>query len=392
LGARVDYQHRSSPALLWRSGVDAKFSRLSIDINTDDEASPDDDGPDGGGPGGDGAAVERQERLLPAPGFPQVVLDPFEDAEEDAAEAELNERFMSRDDVLLAGWLELVWRVAPNVTLTPGFRLDLYATGDQQVELAPEPRIAARFDVAPGVSLTHDLGIAHQPPSFPIPLPGLSAAAGTGLQRALQSSAGVEFALPAKFSAEVDVFHNVVFNTTDVFGTLSLAGSDQESDPFIDRTTAQTYGLELQLKRPLTEDLGGFLSYTLSRSLRSTPRLNGPSSFDRNHVLNLALAYELGRRWRLGGRLVAYSGIPAQVAYREAAQNPPRTPWFYRVDMRLEKRWLIGDSGAWWALVLEMLNATLNKEVLNTSCYAYGCDDSEIGPVAVPSLGVEASF
>jgi hypothetical protein len=109
-------------------------------------------------------------------------------------------------------------------------------------------------------------------------------------------------------------------------------------------------------------------------------------------VINAALAYDLGRRWRLGGRAVAYSGAPAEVAYRAAAKNPPRTPWFYRLDFRLEKRWLIGTGGAWWALVLEVLNTTFNEETLSSSCYAYGCREESIGPVTIPSLGVEASF
>lgn len=115
-------------------------------------------------------------------------------------------------------------------------------------------------------------------------------------------------------------------------------------------------------------------------------------SFDRTHVVNFALAYELGRRWRAGGRFLVYTGIPAEVAYLAAASNPPRTPPYYRLDFRIEKRWLIGDSGAWWALVLEVLNTTLNKEVLEKSCYAYGCREQAIGPVTIPSIGVEAAF
>ena len=195
-----------------------------------------------------------------------------------------------------------------------------------------------------------------------------------------------------ELSASATVFQNVVLNSTDVFGISSLQQSDPSGNAFTQKTTAHTVGLELYLKRPLTERLGGFLSYTLSRSTRSVPRVSGISSFDRSHVLNAALAFDLGRRWRLGLRGVTYSGIPAQVAYADAAKAPPRTPWFYRLDWRLEKRFLIGTQGAWWALVFEALNTTLNKEVLQSSCYAYGCSNNAIGPVTIPSVGVEASF
>ena len=64
---------------------------------------------------------------------------------------------------------------------------------------------------------------------------------------------------------------------------------------------------------------------------------------------------------------------------------------FYRVDARLEKRWPLGETG-FWALVAEVQNAALQRETTDVSCYAYGCSAESIGPVTVPSLGLEASF
>ena len=60
--------------------------------------------------------------------------------------------------------------------------------------------------------------------------------------------------------------------------------------------------------------------------------------------------------------------------------------------MRLEKRFLIGADGAYVSAVLEMLNATLNEEVLGKSCNAYACREDEVGPIAIPSVGLEAVF
>jgi hypothetical protein len=94
----------------------------------------------------------------------------------------------------------------------------------------------------------------------------------------------------------------------------------------------------------------------------------------------------------MGLRVAFYTGIPADVAYLEAATNPPRTSAFHRFDVRAEKRWQLGSNGAYWSLVLEALNATLNAEALSKSCNAYVCREREVGPIAIPSLGVEASF
>ncbi|MEO8183622.1 MAG: hypothetical protein ABI895_32725 [Deltaproteobacteria bacterium] len=172
---------------------------------------------------------------------------------------------------------------------------------------------------------------------------------------------------------------------------LQLDNADESVESASTRVSAHTYGMELYLRRDLTRRFGGFLSYTLSRSVRSTGRLEGPSSVDRTHVLNLAAAYRLGDSWRLGSRFVFYSGRPGEVAYPRAAQHPPRGPAFYRVDVRVEKRWALGETG-FWALVAEVQNASLRRETTDVSCYAYGCSSESIGPITVPSLGLEASF
>jgi hypothetical protein len=43
-------------------------------------------------------------------------------------------------------------------------------------------------------------------------------------------------------------------------------------------------------------------------------------------------------------------------------------------------------------MVLEVLNATLEKEPLNMSCSAYVCREESVGPLTVPSVGLEAVF
>jgi hypothetical protein len=308
----------------------------------------------------------------------------------DDDQAAVRALFSSRNEVVGGAWLEWVFDVGGGVTLTPALRLDVY-TSDGDAQLVPEPRISARYRVSRRVALLHDLGIAHQAPSFAIPVPGMQGDPNQGLQRALQSSAGTEVDLGNGVTGSVTLFQNVLFAGTDSLGLFQLQRADPSIENESDRATAHTYGFELFLRRSLSERLGGFLSYTLARSTRAVGRIRGPASFDRTHVFNLALAYELGRGWRAGGRTVLYSGIPAEVAYARAARRPPRTPLFYRLDWRLEKRWPFGKDG-FWSLVFEVLNTTLHKETLEMSCYAYGCESESIGPVTIPSIGVEASF
>ncbi len=91
-------------------------------------------------------------------------------------------------------------------------------------------------------------------------------------------------------------------------------------------------------------------------------------------------------------RLPFYSGVPAQAAYLAAARAPSRTSPFWRLDWRLEKRWYMDTPNTWWAFVVEVLNTALQPEPIEGSCNAFGCTEEVLGPITVPSLGVEAKF
>jgi hypothetical protein len=206
----------------------------------------------------------------------------------------------------------------------------------------------------------------------------------------VQTSAGVESDLPEHFFGSLTLFQNTTFDATDTLAVAQVNGGLE----FAERSRAHTVGLELMLRRPLTHRVGGFLSYTLSRSTRSLHGQDVPSAFDRTHVLNLAPYYDLGRGWRLGSRIVFYTGIPVDwVTTRGPTIRPHRrTLPFYRLDLRASKRWRIGSSGAWWGVNAEVLNAMLNREELDISCAALSCEHDRIGPVTIPSVGVEAAF
>src|SRR5262249_45492172 len=135
------------------------------------------------------------------------------------------------------------------------------------------------------------------------------------------------------------------------------------------------------------------------------------SDFDRTHVLNLALGWEFLPGWFAGARLTAYSGRPFSLLAFDDRNNPKdpqivgernalRRPGFYRIDVRLEKRWKIGQRG-FISVVLEGLNVTLQKETIDFDCRVaaiggssggLSCGGQEIGPITIPSIGVQAGF
>jgi hypothetical protein len=174
--------------------------------------------------------------------------------------------------------------------------------------------------------------------------------------------------------------------------------------------TGHAYGVELMVRRPVSNRVGGWLSYTLSRSIRDanflTPaggedRVTVPSDGDRRHVLNAVLACELGRRWRVGGRVVFYTGAPyshLQGVVPVPPYNAYRTPSFFRLDLRLEKRWSLARDAS-LALVVEGQNVTLSSEVssfaldcMSAPGMATQCTQGKIGPLTIPSIGLELFF
>ncbi|WP_437726897.1 TonB-dependent receptor domain-containing protein [Sorangium sp. So ce861] len=370
LGARVTLAHRLRDETVIRAGIDAVIDDNELDLGTDLDDPPGDVAPD----------------------------------DDDDDDVPVDDLLLSRVDFTTGGYIEADIAITPRLRITPGLRLDLYHS-DGAVALGVDPRLSARLSLGRGVTFVQAHGLASQLPSFVVPIPGIRPRLDDGLQRSFQSSAGLEFALPEDIKATVSVFHNAFFNMTDALGSL---GAGSFEDAFTLRALGAATGVELSAHRRLTKRIGGFASYTLSRSTRSIGRSRQVSSVDRTHVANAALTYDFGRGYRAGGRFVFYSGLPQRVGgvtfppgsgvpggLGPAAGAEPRwerLPPFFRLDVRLEKRWSIGKSG-WLAVVLDVLNATMSKENMPGMCDAFEpCEPTEFGPVTVPSLGLEGGF
>jgi TonB family protein len=366
LGARTEYHQALDSTLTVRAGADALFESLAQKLQNQNtqvnNGSSFDNGASNGSPFSDNPTNNDSDF-----GFDQA-----------------------RRDFTTGAWLDAVYAVTPKVEVTPGLRADLFVSGGR-VALSLDPRISARYTLTKKLTLTHGLALVHQAPSFVVPVPGFKPSLAGGLQSAVQYSAGMSYSLPQGFESSFALFQNDFFNMTDLISVIQLQNAANQSVTDI-RATGHAYGAELMIRRSLARNVGGFVSYTLSRSTRSTGKLEGPATTDRTHVLNVALSGNLGHNWRLGGRWLFYSGIPASVVDIHAAQSPPRTPPFWRLDFKLQKRWYIKSPDAWWGVALEVLNTTLNKEVLSGDCVGSACTFQSVGPVTVPSIGAEGAF
>jgi TonB family protein len=297
--------------------------------------------------------------------------------------------FPSRTDTTAGAYLALKLDPVPQIHVEPGLRADMHSSSGVAA-LGIDPRISADIAVSRKLHLLHSLGIAHQRPNFTAQIPGAQVAdLGGGLQWALLWSSGLKLKLPLDLTASATVFRSGYFNALDPIGgardfTLDRTALDR-------RATIAAAGLELYLSRPVTKRLGGFASYTLSRSEQSSGRQASPSGFDRAHVLQGGLSYEIGTGFRVGARAVFYTGVPELNLEGEPhfTGNRRGAP-FFRLDVRAEKRFRIGRAG-YWGVIAEVLNATSTKEVVRLDCGEV-CRARSAGPVVLPSVGLEAGF
>jgi hypothetical protein len=151
--------------------------------------------------------------------------------------------------------------------------------------------------------------------------------------------------------------------------------------------------------------VSGFLAYTLSRSQREDG-MGGwrPFDYDQTHILTLAGAWQLGRGWELGGTFRYTTGNPEtpvvgsfynadldlySPVYGDV--NSERSPAFHRLDVRLEKRFVVG--GGTVATYLDVQNAYNRRSIEGTR---YNFDYSEQtairGLPIIPSLGVRGEL
>ena len=168
--------------------------------------------------------------------------------------------------------------------------------------------------------------------------------------------------------------------------------------------TGRVYGLEVAGRWSPGGKLAGFLSYTLSRSERNENGRWRPFDYDQTHILTVAGMYKLGRGWELGSTFRLVTGNPetpvvgsvfdADIdAYRPiyGAVNSARNPVFHRLDIRVEKQFLLG--GYHFAGYLDLQNAYNHK---NREGTAYNFDYSERsdtpGLPLLPSLGIKGEL
>ncbi|MCI0669822.1 MAG: TonB family protein [Myxococcaceae bacterium] len=328
-------------------------------------------------------------------------------------------------EVLFSGaWTELSHSAWDGWTLTPGLRVDGYRLLAGSMFFAVEPRLAVRRRLGDAFTLKGGAGLYHQPPTTLIQLPVLDLAGlSSGLQESWQGALGAEWHVLRGLEVSADVYLNrltrtVEFDPLAERTPLAPEGGASAEEPLREQLPSAadspagdgwSYGLELMVRHPLGDNWFGWVSYTLSRSMRretfprydaaghvvSEDRREVPFTYDQTHVLNLALSFQLPGSVTAGTTVHFNTGRPefgTMGASRQAHTLEPddfggswrpvdrdrvgRLPYFVRMDLRVAKAFAFDEFAL--EAYLDFLNVTFSREVTGFN-YTY-----ESGPVALP--------
>jgi hypothetical protein len=148
------------------------------------------------------------------------------------------------------------------------------------------------------------------------------------------------------FETSAEIYYKKMNNVIDyVDGAELFLKEDLETELLHGK--GYSYGLELYIKKQQGR-FTGWLSYTLSRSMREIPGINNgrayPSSYDRTHNVSLVANYELTKRWNLSSTWIFSTGNPTSypiakynvqenTLYYYADRNSNRIPDYHRLDV-----------------------------------------------------------
>ena len=300
--------------------------------------------------------------------------------------------FRDRSALSAGGYAGLTIKAGDRLRLTPGLRYDGYFEQNTQTG-ALSPRLSLRYRVARETWLKGHVGQFSQMPSLPVGVPGFESFGlqDYGLQQSRQGSLGVETGLGDRDGADLS-FETTVFyqrlHVTDVRSSLSL---DPQARDFLEPRNGESYGIEVMLRRPMRHRLYGWLSYTLSRSLRLVDGVIAPSDWDQRHVLNLVTGYRFPRGYAASARFHYNTGRPYPIYDpRSGWVDYQRLPAFPQLDLRGDKRFVFDRY--LMDVYVEVVNATMSREVFDEKLHVDGTMVQRAYRLVLPSIGVHIEW
>jgi TonB family protein len=305
----------------------------------------------------------------------------------------------------LGGYIDLGVDVTERLKLIPSLRIDGYLL-DGIGRNSIDPRLVARYQLSPTLTLKAYLGHFSQPPQ-PEGFDRRFGNPDLGIEHAIHTGIGYEWKPDRLWSIDSELYYVSRYDVA-VFTSAVAENPDGTftNVNFLSEGKNHSTGVEILIKREISEHAYGWLSYTYSRAYQQTHPDSDvvATAFDQPHVLNAVASYKPGGGWEFGGRFQLASGRPdtpvigatydadsgRYVPIRGTARSI-RTPMFLQLDARLEHDWLYER----WSLglYLDIINVT-NRKNVEALQYDYRFRNSSpvTGFPILPTLGVKGTW
>jgi TonB family protein len=297
--------------------------------------------------------------------------------------------------------------VTDRFVLYPGMRFSY--SGIVLERASADPRLRFAWQVGDTTSIKGGVGLFSQVPDI-FEFNDVWGNPKIALEKSVHNSFGVEHVFEdLDLLIEATLFYKHVYSvaiptTTLLFNTGS--GSIIVPERFDNAGFGRIGGLELLVRKNLSKNLFGWLSYTFSRSFYDFNDGEGLTrfDFDQPHILTLLAVYKLPRGWSIGGRFRLVSGNPYTPVYNGVddesvsgvipiygPRNSARQPAFHQFDLRVDKVWT-------WRFValnfyVDILNL-YNRRNAEGRLYAYDFTINRIiaGLPILPSIGLKLEW
>ncbi|MBX2823161.1 MAG: TonB-dependent receptor [Gammaproteobacteria bacterium] len=286
------------------------------------------------------------------------------------------------------------WSLTDRLTLFPGVAFQSENYLDKSFV---EPRLAAEFSVSDSLVLNAGTGLYHQFPGF-IEVNEVFGNPELDYIKSVHGVVGLEKTFNDGWHLKADAHYKLLDDLVTTDDDLRFTNEGEGS----------AYGLDLLLRKRLTDRLSGWLSVGWSEARRKDKRTGQSFVFEYDQPYNVTLvgSYKLSDRWSIGAKLWAHSGAPYTPVVGATADdeveglynpeygtlNSARFDDYQRLDIRVDRTFK-RRKGKNMSAYLEVLNALGRK---NVSGLDYSADYSEATEVeqlpTILALGFKASF
>ncbi len=294
--------------------------------------------------------------------------------------SDTNSTFIEHNGTNLAAYLAPRARLGDRLEVEAGLRYD-YASQTGRPRFGP--RVRGRLNVARQLSLLGSWGLYSQAKGLH-ELDVVNGERSWALQRAMQTTAGLEWHPGAGIRTQVEAYRRIVnepwSRQLNIELGFEVVPEVDDDDLLLVPVRSRADGVDVEVAGPLTGRANWRVSYTLSRAEDFVEGIWVPRTYDQRHAASIDATWRLGERWSLAGAWQWHSGWPVaepnftnytlqggrvipSYDYRDLGNS--RMSSYNRLDLRIRRD--LALAGGTLGVSLDVVNVLNRRNVRGVS-------------------------